>query len=71
MSALNFVELLDADGRSVYKSNLTEPILTPEEDKTDVVPPFNAYSPPGNLTVKNFPFSDDCFMEHKMQVHVP
>lgn len=49
MSNLNFVEILDDKGRSVYKSNLTEPILTPEENKTDVVSPFNAYSPPGDV----------------------
>ncbi|KAH3853004.1 hypothetical protein DPMN_095527 [Dreissena polymorpha] len=31
MSVLNYVELLDGN-RTVYKSNLTETILTPEED---------------------------------------
>ena len=51
MSDLNYVELLDQDGRSVYKSNLTEPILTPEENKTGVVPPFNAYSDHGDIKV--------------------
>ncbi|WAR19930.1 NALD2-like protein [Mya arenaria] len=49
MSNLNYVELLDDQGNSMYKSNLTEPILTPEENKTGVVPPFNAYSPPGDI----------------------
>lgn len=52
MSNLNFVELLDEKGNTVYKSNLTEPILTAEEDKPDVVPPFNAYSPPGDIKVR-------------------
>lgn len=51
MSNLNFVEILDANDSTVYKSNLTEPILTPEEDKPNVVPPFNAYSPPGDVQV--------------------
>ena len=49
MSNLNFVELLDADGKQVYKSELTEPILTPDENQTGVVPPFNAYSAPGDV----------------------
>lgn len=49
MSNLNYVELLDANGTEVYKSNLTEPILTPEENKTGVVPPFNAYSAAGDV----------------------
>ena len=57
MSNLNFVELLDGD-KTVYKSNLTEPILTPEEDKPDVVPPFNAYSPPGDIKVSELRESD-------------
>ncbi|XP_052275937.1 N-acetylated-alpha-linked acidic dipeptidase 2-like isoform X2 [Dreissena polymorpha] len=48
MSDLNYVELLDGN-TTVYKSNLTEPILTPEEDKPGVVPPFNAYSAPGDI----------------------
>ena len=51
MSNLNYVELLDGNNATVYKSNLTEPILTPEENKTNVVPPFNAYSPPGDVQV--------------------
>lgn len=51
MSNLNFVELLNENGDTVYKSNLTEPILTPEENKPDVVPPFNAYSPQGDIKV--------------------
>lgn len=51
MSDLNFVELLDGNNRTVYKSNLTEAILTPEENKTNVVPPFNAFSYPGDIKV--------------------
>ena len=34
MSDLNYVELLDENGSHVYKSELTEAILTPEENKT-------------------------------------
>ena len=51
MSNLNYVELLDENGTEIYKSYLTEPILTPEENKTGVVPPFNAYSAPGDVQV--------------------
>ena len=51
MSNLNYVELLDANGTEVYKSNLTEPILTPDENKTGVVPPFNAYSAADDVKV--------------------
>ena len=45
------MELLDENGTSQYKSDLREPILTEEENKTGVVPPFNAYSAPGDITV--------------------
>lgn len=51
MSDLNYVELLDENGGSVYKSNLTEPFLTPEENKTGVVPPFNSFSGHGDIKV--------------------
>ena len=51
MSDLNYVELLDENGAQVYKSPLTEPFLTPEENKTGVVPPFNAFSAPGDIKV--------------------
>ena len=52
ISDLNFVELLDENGTSQYKSDLREPILTEEENKTGVVPPFNAYSAPGDIKVR-------------------
>ena len=51
MSDLNYVELLDENGSQVYKSELTEAILSPEENKPGVVPPFNAYSAPGDIKV--------------------
>ncbi|KAH3853007.1 hypothetical protein DPMN_095530 [Dreissena polymorpha] len=49
MSDLNFVALLDENNNTVYKSNLTEAILTAEENTTNVVPPFNAFSYPGDI----------------------
>ena len=54
MSDLNYVELLDEKGSQVYKSELTEAILTQEENKTGVVPPFNAYSAHGDIKVELF-----------------
>ncbi|XP_060586029.1 N-acetylated-alpha-linked acidic dipeptidase 2-like [Ruditapes philippinarum] len=49
MSDLNYVEILDENNQTIYKSNLREPTLTPEENKTGIVPPFNAYSAPGDI----------------------
>ena len=39
-------------GTEVFSSQLQKAILSPEEipDGADVKPPFNAYSPPGNIT---------------------
>ena len=54
MSNLNYVALLDENGTEVYKSYLTEPVLTPEENKTGVVPPFLAYSAAGDVTVSKY-----------------
>jgi hypothetical protein len=50
----NFVELLNENNETQYRSNTTEKILTPEEDKPGVVPPFNAYSAPGDIYVSAF-----------------
>jgi len=48
----NYVSLLDADGREVYRSQLFEKILSPDQNHSDVVPPFNAFSPPGDVKVR-------------------
>ncbi|KAL3873958.1 hypothetical protein ACJMK2_037033 [Sinanodonta woodiana] len=45
----NVVELLSSNGTVLYTSPLTEKIINPEENKTRVVPPFNAYSAPGDV----------------------
>ncbi|KAL4238330.1 hypothetical protein ACF0H5_003040 [Mactra antiquata] len=48
MSDLNYVALLDDNDTIQYKSDLREPALT-NENQTEVVPPFNAYSAPGDI----------------------
>ena len=59
----NYVSLLDAAGRTVHRSQLSEKTLSPDQNHSDVVPPFNAYSPPGHVHVRasphssHFPFS--------------
>ena len=42
------------NGTEVFSSQLQEAILRPEDipDGADVKPPFNAYSPPGNITTR-------------------
>ncbi|KAH3853003.1 N-acetylated-alpha-linked acidic dipeptidase 2-like [Dreissena polymorpha] len=73
MSDLNYVELLNGN-TIMYKSNLTEPTLTPEEDKPGVVPPFNAYSAPGDvygeLVYVNYARLDDFDLLKSMNISV-
>jgi len=48
----NYVYLLDSDGHQVYRTQKFEKILSADQNQSDVVPPFSAYSPPGHVKVK-------------------
>lgn len=48
-SKMNRIFVYDSAGQVVWKSALYEPILDPSENKSNVVPPFNAYSAPGDV----------------------
>nr|XP_034326256.1 N-acetylated-alpha-linked acidic dipeptidase 2 [Crassostrea gigas] len=48
-SKMNRIFVYDSAGQVVWKSALYEPILDPSENKSNVVPPFNAYSAPGDI----------------------
>ena len=39
------------DGSTLFTAQRKEKVLEPSEDKPDVLPPFNAYSSSGNVTV--------------------
>lgn len=47
----NYVRLLGADGTAKYTSPLYEDVLRPEDNVSDIIPPFNAYSGRGNVSV--------------------
>ncbi|XP_069118842.1 N-acetylated-alpha-linked acidic dipeptidase 2-like [Argopecten irradians] len=49
---MNRIELINATGGVMYRSPLREAILDPRENKSGVVPPFNAYSAAGDLTAE-------------------
>ena len=52
MDSLSFrIELQDGDGNPLYTPQLVEKILSPDQNQSDVVPPFNAYSAPGSPKV--------------------
>lgn len=44
---MNQIQIISSNGSVIYASPLYEKILHPSENKTGVVPPFNAYSSPG------------------------
>ncbi|ELU09884.1 hypothetical protein CAPTEDRAFT_160163 [Capitella teleta] len=43
----NKIVLLNENDEAVFTSQLVEKVLRPEQNQSDVVPPFNAYSSPG------------------------
>ena len=47
---MNRLFVYDENNNTVWQSALREPILHPSENKSNVVPPFNAYSAPGDIT---------------------
>ena len=51
------VALYDDSGQEIYRSAPQETFLVPSEKNSSVVPPFNAYSPPGSVKVKKIRYS--------------
>ena len=51
------VALYDGSGQEIYRSAPQETFLVPSENNSNVVPPFNAYSPPGSVKVKKIRYS--------------
>jgi len=61
------VALYDGSDQEIYRSAPQETFLVPSENNSNVVPPFNAYSPAGsvkvsdtfnlNISLQSFPFS--------------
>ena len=47
----SYVQLLDGNGNQLFISQLTEAILSPDQNQSDVVPPYNAYSAKGDVKV--------------------
>jgi N-acetylated-alpha-linked acidic dipeptidase len=45
------ITLYDENNQTVYVTQLVEKILRPEQNQSDVVPPFNVFSPPGHMRV--------------------
>ena len=51
---MNRIEVLNETDGTVYQSPLREEFLTPKENKSNVVPPFNAFSKPGDISTVNY-----------------
>ena len=45
--------ILAKDGSALFTAQRMEKILQQDENNSDVLPPFNAYSSSGNVTVKH------------------
>ena len=52
----NKIEMQDDDGNVLFTSQLFEKILSPEQNQSDVVSPFNAYSASGEPKVSSLPY---------------
>ena len=46
----NLVTLIGANGEILHQTQTVEKILSDDQNHTDVIAPFNAYSPAGNVT---------------------
>jgi hypothetical protein len=60
---MNQIQILNATGGIIYASPLYEEILHPSENKSSVVPPFNAYSAPGTVESVNMFILMSCYLE--------
>ena len=47
----NRIELQDGSGQELFTTQIEEKILRPEQNQSDVVPPFNAFSATGQPKV--------------------
>ncbi|WAR23314.1 NALD2-like protein [Mya arenaria] len=75
VSDLNYVEIVDENGVSVYKSDLKFPVLRNQDNKTNIVTPFSAYSSKGdvkgNIVYVNYGRVEDFdFLENNASVSV-
>lgn len=63
-SVMNRIFVYDQNATIAWESALYEPILHPSENKSNVVPPFNAYSAPGDITSVRIHHSTYVFFTH-------
>ncbi|XP_070577802.1 N-acetylated-alpha-linked acidic dipeptidase 2-like [Ptychodera flava] len=71
----NYVYVLNSDGEEEFKSQAFEKALTPEENRTDIVPPFNAYAVNGDvegqLVYVNYARLEDfLYLERNLSVNI-
>ncbi|XP_072825128.1 glutamate carboxypeptidase 2 [Vicugna pacos] len=70
----NYISIIDEDGNEIFKTSLFEPPPPGYENVSDVVPPFNAYSPQGmtegDLVYVNYARTEDFFkLERDMKIN--
>ncbi|XP_019664131.1 glutamate carboxypeptidase 2 isoform X1 [Ailuropoda melanoleuca] len=70
----NYISIIDGDGNEIFNSSLFEPPPPGYENVSDVVPPFNAFSPQGmpegDLVYVNYAQTEDFFkLERDMKIN--
>ncbi|XP_008575724.1 PREDICTED: glutamate carboxypeptidase 2-like [Galeopterus variegatus] len=70
----NYISIIDEDGNEIFNTSLFEPPSPGYENVSDVVPPFNAFSPQGlpegDLVYVNYARTEDFFkMERDMKIN--
>ncbi|XP_044114273.1 putative N-acetylated-alpha-linked acidic dipeptidase isoform X2 [Neovison vison] len=70
----NYISIIDEDGNEIFNSSLFEPLPPGYENVSDVVPPFNAFSPQGmpegDLVYVNYAQTEDFFkLERDLKIN--
>ncbi|XP_066535317.1 N-acetylated-alpha-linked acidic dipeptidase 2 [Hoplias malabaricus] len=71
----NYISIVDQHGDEVFNSSLFEPVPVGYENVSDIVPPYNAYSPAGqpegDLVYVNYGRAEDFLkLEKEMKINV-
>ncbi|XP_061775263.1 N-acetylated-alpha-linked acidic dipeptidase 2 [Nerophis ophidion] len=71
----NYIAVVDAEGREVFNTSLAEPVPEGYEDVGNIVPPYSAFSAPGqpqgDLVYVNYGRTEDFFqLQRQMGINV-
>ena len=58
------MSILDAEGAVVFETAGFEKKLSPDQNHSEVVPPFNAFAPAGDVQVRGFTYWVGAFADN-------